>query len=715
MSKRFAFKLSLLDWIRKLNSNYEDPVDFLSNFVSLFYEHGATVDIHICDDAIELEGSGTIEDKLFENVKHGNFRELTTVIPPVKDYEELTLKSGNWVLKIDGERNMGVEKTHNPDNGTRLLIKRNNPPKGEIDRLCHLYRGSDLEVKVNGKPLTVYDNAFEFQKDAFCGRVVYKSTTEGRIHFFERGRYISNIPFLPGVDMALHDHNIPTTLTKSRVITSGKGKEQYDRFQQALPLIMTEFLKSDYVSSLREKSERSYQTLLRTVFNRFKDNREICDIVRENICFADTTGKINIEYSIENLGKNLGLEISEPELYKELTGKTFLVKEDTPEGVPYLTRRGVPYLTRRAFVVGSVLAASCITTGLSLNPVGGFYGGINWEHQEHIAREIVAPRDGSGYIRLDTSNYVFQQPDGTILWGDREPYDTLISSVHVELPEELTNLKEASTPEKMKAVWEHINKNFEYDAIEPEVRAKYPDILTAMISERKADCSSGNTYAALLLHELEVYNLRYAVGPRSGIDHGWLEIENDGQWEIADFTPEIMSETFQNLINEYGGIPTHAVNVSGNRFYSFPGRVDVTIQNPVFYTEPSLNVTIQNPVCYTEPILKEIGLALAFSAATPLFVAGTYMVVSKLISGLSKSGTDVPPVEANAVTLKTIEDILDIPVVATKNKFEYSKGTIYIPPDRLNMPVLGIVTEAVPQLPPDRQLEIYRKIANLAK
>ena len=190
---------------------------------------------------------------------------------------------------------------------------------------------------------------------------------------------------------------------------------------------------------------------------------------------------------------------------------------------------------------------------------------------------------GSGpmYAASDISNYLSTE-NGQIIWSDREPYETLISSVGLTLPNELERLKHASSVrEKIEGVWQYI-KSFEYNAVSPQEGRNHQNILEASMYQRAAICEIANTLAAAILAELGVTNVHYVVGTMGGMGHAWLEVHEDGEWNIIDFTPSRMNGELEELVRNKGGMDLTITEPPANEMYMVGSSAEITDSGPEY-------------------------------------------------------------------------------------------------------------------------------------
>lgn len=218
---------------------------------------------------------------------------------------------------------------------------------------------------------------------------------------------------------------------------------------------------------------------------------------------------------------------------------------------------------------------------------GGSQSGIDYMTTEELATllndyEAKAHGNGEGYVSTDTSN-VLEISSADMTWKDIdiEPANKLaVIGIDPQLPNILYQYRQAdlTLEQKVSIVMNYIQNNFEYDAIAEEAGHGYPDPIHALLQEKKAICTGGNSLAAWMLYNLGAYDVREASGTLNGVPHLWLQVNygNDSEpdWETTDFTPHNLSERLRKLLNERNG---------GESSFSFP---DVSIPGEVFSYMP---------------------------------------------------------------------------------------------------------------------------------
>ena len=297
----FAFRISLVDMVRKLRYRYEQPVDYLDNFVSRLYTPGGEIGFELSEDHILLKSNHDLDPGFIEEIKGNGLLAISAIMPPVSDYQAVEILTNDRRIGIDKKRNISIEPYGMPKRGFTLDISRKTEDTiAEVRRLKRLYSNSDLEIAINGAGLEKSkSNSHQFSEEGFSGEIFYNPYSRGELHFFSAGRYISSKLFLPGIDVLLYNHPFPATITKTRTITEGRMHDEYARLESLMPRIVLAYLKSDEAKNLRIGSEASFQTMLRSVLMRYSDDEAIASQARKEIIFADSSGRFNPKYSLE--------------------------------------------------------------------------------------------------------------------------------------------------------------------------------------------------------------------------------------------------------------------------------------------------------------------------------------------------------------------------------------------------------------------------------
>ena len=638
MSHRFAFTVSLVDMLRKLHFRYADRIDYVDTFVSKLYHPGAEVHVSTDDQAITLQADQALPAQFLDSLVAGNFLALAHALPPAKEYETVTIDSDGRRIVIDAERTIREESDRNeegrPRRGTRIVIARKSDEHqqwGEAQRLNQLYQNSDLAVTLNGASLQdSHVHQFSFEQEGFQGTLVYDRYSAGSLDYFVQGRHIGSERFVPGLHLRLYQHPFKPTVTKSKVITTGRGREEHERLQRAFPEIVLAYLKSDSMQQLRQESEQSYQTILRSVIPLAQHHQLLSEHLSAELRFTDDTGQRKGEYTAAFV-RNHPLQFT----YADEARALGLVDEralasastDSPVSDRASRRRVSP-------VLAGVLAAASLgmfayhaapyvdaLVDSRNKPVAGVRAeescktckGGNMDQRlralaENLSSLGAEPMDkdelirtlsdllrqsstggmSAGYIRLQAHNTLVCSPD-RLIWSNSNPESVL--STHgcdLVLPVEISGrvTTDSSLKQKLRAVASYMG-HFVYNALEPNAVAQYPTILDAIAGEKKAICNSGNSLAAILLHDLGVKNVRAASGVYNGVPHMWLELnlgsERKPDWAVYDFTPthldpEIAAQLGPELLAEalarlYGGVsnllqePFAGLGALGNRMH----------------------------------------------------------------------------------------------------------------------------------------------------
>src|SRR3989338_7940794 len=281
MVGQFAFKVSLVDMIRKLRYRYANPIDYLDSIVERFYAPAAEVDIDVADDVINISSSAQIPDEFFQALAQGKYLITASVIPPASEFGSISIYSGENTANISQDRKIKVGKSERLM-GTSVVISRTDADVDkEIQRLQSFYTGSDLVVTLQGEKLAV--DAFHFRIDGFRGAIAYEPLSLGGIHYFYHGRRVSSEPLVSAVDIYLFEHPFLPTLTKTKMITGGKASHGHQRFLDLLPRALLEYLKSAEALNLRQRSETSYRLMLTSILEVYGNSPQIMQFARENL------------------------------------------------------------------------------------------------------------------------------------------------------------------------------------------------------------------------------------------------------------------------------------------------------------------------------------------------------------------------------------------------------------------------------------------------
>lgn len=174
---------------------------------------------------------------------------------------------------------------------------------------------------------------------------------------------------------------------------------------------------------------------------------------------------------------------------------------------------------------------------------GKTYDGVSFFGNKDLATILAGLKgDQSGYRRTDTSN-LLELVNGIPVWKDAAPYGELqVKGIKVALPNELSGISaQDSLEDRIRAVRDYIQTNFEYGTIPKNTGKKYTDRIAATVAEKMAVCTGGNTLAAIYLGELGVNQVRAATGTLGGDPHMWLEVKAGEGWVTEDFTPSVMN------------------------------------------------------------------------------------------------------------------------------------------------------------------------------
>lgn len=751
----FPFKVSLADMFRKMAGNYVNPVDYVSGFVGkLAAEPGNKITIDINPDDIRISSASTLDELVMSEIISGSPVAITRFVPP-GDYNEVKISSGKKGVEFSRERGRFEERQlQTPIEGTRVLIRREGKNgeamnskndwriRADRERLRKIYDGSNLEIELNGELIGKLGKGYDFSREEFSGRIGYDRFSKGGLHFYQEGRKIDSERLLDCIDLRLYEHGIPATITLSGIIK--KGNDRYEKLKTAIPEILTDMLGSKYVHGLKEESEASYQNLLRKVAFSFKDNSKLLEILAENVRFEGKDGRNQKLYSLKELKSEReaadSLDSSERELYRLLSGEELPKPEQKPSRKRLPAWLLVP--TVAAFAAGYVFANPAqFHDAYSQNQAMaveiehgaaemedeekipyGAYGGMS---REELAQTILLSQKGGnaskGYVLEDVSNYV-EMIDGVPTWTDKAPVNKLESDITVHIPKELIKYIDEPDSKKIAAVVSYVRDNFEYDVID-EPLARYDSMIDAMLQEKKAICSTANTYAALILDRMDVDDILYATGTYAGVPHAWLiEIDKNGKpSKIDDATPRNINDELFNLLMESGV----SLGMSGlNPLDLYASLRDGAGSQSL---DDFATMIAENPVGSTISTLNLGGRLAVYAGAVSLLGAtgkGAYEL-AKYAAGdrRRKRGlpaiisTDGPMVESEGYGI--VEDLLGYSIQKSegeKGMFDRKGRTIYIPGQDLNPknPLLMAIS-AVDYLPGKERQDVLGRILDAAK
>ena len=227
--------------------------------------------------------------------------------------------------------------------------------------------------------------------------------------------------------------------------------------------------------------------------------------------------------------------------------------------------------------------------------------------------EAKAKGNAEGYVSTDTSNVLDIASIGMV-WKDIEPANIglAVIGINPQLPNILYQYQQAdlTLEQKVSIVMNYIQNNFEYDAIPEEVGHGYPDPIQALLQERKAICTGGNSLAAWMLYNLGAYDVREASGTLNGVPHLWLQVnygsDTEPNWVTTDFTPTDLSERLENLLAERDGegssisIPDISIPVKFSDIQYFLGAAGVLSLAGIYFASRRRNYST-----YSGPISKE--------------------------------------------------------------------------------------------------------------
>ncbi|MBI1970727.1 hypothetical protein HYS47_03200 [Candidatus Woesearchaeota archaeon] len=777
--KQFAFRVSLTDMIRKLRYRYDNPIDYLGTFVDALYVPGVAVDIAVDAEKIELKSPAKLDGKLIEALEQHNLLAMASLLPPVQEYEEVTIKSGEKRVVIGADRKVHVHSSadsktatgeqeggQDPDtkadanvNGTHVVIRRKDgdgkAQQAELERVCDLYKGSDLAVTVQGKSETkdARTAAMGFDRDGFRGSVWYAPTKNGGIHYFHRGRFVNSEDAVAGVNICLYNHPFQPTVTKSRMITRGRAKEHHEKLQQIIPGILLDYLTSPQIETLRKESERSYQTLLRSIARRYMGHDVILEHVEQNLLFPNDDGDYTLHLHEVDAPKN-----GDAELWKALTGNDLPDKSQSrhSSGVRALAL-GVALTSLVAFGSGlyvmvsgaskeSAVDISTILGCADEKTVGNIATanhfqismnrGADFMTREELAKylsdyqreinKLIASQfsldllSKSGYVRFSVGDNL-SCLGGQIVWRDMAGSDTSFFVQHCDtpLPVELQKYRTADLDDKLDAVADFMQNNFKYDSIPPEVAARYASQLEAIATERRAVCYGLNSYAGILLSKLGVrMDVRGVGGILNGMPHFWLEV-NEGtpwkqDWQVYDFSgspmaPEL-AEQMEDLAMPLSAALLGPLALAQNNI-SMPG---LTQQLSGAYDE------------LTNHPLQVLSLTGGQLMAASLFLLGGLGVGLGVQYALRKTGRAVErsskapswqPQGAYHQQCLQLRDLLGVDGVVIGPDVKYDGTTLQVPVDYVRANLIPQAIKLVPVVAQDDKdkISLYNRIVEVVR
>lgn len=749
---KFPFKVSLADMFRKMAGNYVNPVDYVSGFVGkLAAEPGNKITIDINPDDIRISSASTLDEMVISEIISGNPTAISRFVPP-GDYNEVKLASGNKGIEFSREIGKFEERQlQKPIEGTRVLIGRDNK-KGEKgnskgsweiradrERLNRIYDGSNLEIELNGELIGKLGKGYDFSREGFSGRIGYDRFSKGGLHFYQDGRKIDSERLLDCIDLRLYEHGIPATITLSGIIK--KGNDRYGKLKDALPEILADMLGSEYASCLREESEASYQNLLRKVAFGFKDNSKLLEILAENVRFEGKGGKGHNLYSLKEIKSvrevSDSLDNSERELYRLLTG------EELPKPEQKAPRKRLPTWllvpTVAAFAAGYVFAnpaqfhdaysqnqamAVQMEQGQAdIDDISNYaYGGMS---RQELAQTILLGQKGGnaskGYVLEDISNYV-EMIDGVPTWTDKAPANKLESDITVHIPKELIKYINEPDSKKIAEVARYVRENFEYDVID-EPLARYDSMIDAMLQEKKAICSTANTYAALILDRMGVDDILYATGTYAGVPHAWLiEIDKNGKPNrIIDATPKNVNGELLNLLMESGV----GLGISGLNPLDLYASLSYGVGSPSL--DDQVRMIAKNPIGSTISTLNLGGKLAVYAGAVSLLGVtgkGAYELVKYAAGDKRRKRTlshlgGMDELSEEAKGYRIAEDLLGYSIQKAegeKGMFDRKGMTIYIPREDIDLKnPLFMAINAGDYLPGKERQEVLERILDAAK
>lgn len=735
MTRIHAFQqVSLPDMARKMGSRHEHPIDYVVNLIGKGYLSGISVDISITPDGIDVKSTGTIDDKLFEEARSSNPLALLDIIPPTAEFSTVEIESGSKRIRIgrqtggDGEK-IAVEETTGALEGTLLRIDTSKSFSMAEGRLRQLFAGSDIQVTLNSEPLNnTGAHRYEFKTEGIRGSIEYSPNESGGLSFFENGRHIQTFPLIPGVNIRLYEHGLQSTITKSRIMAGGEGKGRYEEILKELPRVLAGMLKSGYAGSLRQKS---LVTLAEVIMNAYPADREIAEI------YAQINEPPKIVARVAESQKD-GMTAQAPEIYNgaiapQADKAGFVKKMKIPfkEGLAAAALAAILLATQADSVkiVSNSTAAPQYAGQLAQQEGAGQpafeAASATYMTNDELAAGLMQPKNlsaGDGYARVRTGNKL-SIVDGKFRWASTGMDGSFESRVGAELPDELSGLgNNASPKEKVKAVAKYLS-GFRYGTISPDDAFGYKNIINALQDKKIAYCETANEYAAALLAAVGVNNIRIAEGYLNGTGHLWLEINDEEEWKVLDFTPSRKTAELKDSLDE---IVTNASLTLSAAQAGYTTEGTVYERNESFYTGDMQGTATGISVDYGAwqmPTLAQTGVVVGFGLAGFFLTGAAIDRYEKLKVKRKKSMTSERAKE------KELKKVLGVPVFlqAPEETAELQKGVLYIAPDAPGYKNVVADAQITPEtalklvngvmaaqgLPEKRQLSVYSRIARM--
>jgi len=191
MGKKFAFTLSLVDMIRKICYRYEHPFDYATGLTEHTYEHRSPLNIDIDEHFIKIDTPTQFNPELMDGIRNGNILDISGVLPPISEYELVTIESGNTSIIIDEDRNVECNTLEEVVEGTKISIMREqNPDHNEEQRATRNFGASNRAVTINDEYKGAdLDKVFNFDIDGIVGTIRYNPKTSGSNYYFNKGRF----------------------------------------------------------------------------------------------------------------------------------------------------------------------------------------------------------------------------------------------------------------------------------------------------------------------------------------------------------------------------------------------------------------------------------------------------------------------------------------------------------------------------------------------
>ena len=271
--KHFAFTISIEDLIKKRHFHYNNPLDYLINLASTSYDPSGILDISVMPERVKLTTSNALGIDIPKLGDERNILDIATVLPPVPEYGEVTIKSGNEQVTIDQNRKITVHTLEDVINGGEIIVKRDNEGGEEESYFRNKYSWSDLLVRINGETLdSTIGESYRISDEDYEGIIRYDPNSSGGLFFYDRGSIITRQELAKCIDIRLHKHPFEVTESRTKVILGGEMEKEYKVLLSKTPRWLIQFLNSDYVGNPNEQSKESYNAMVQSISSSFPDD-----------------------------------------------------------------------------------------------------------------------------------------------------------------------------------------------------------------------------------------------------------------------------------------------------------------------------------------------------------------------------------------------------------------------------------------------------------